>query len=163
MSLLRFVSILLVFSTGCGMGFFRGYSCDAPEGVKCQSIHEVYSSKPKATGVKNEIKLEEIKPENTPSSNLRTPEIVQKVWIAEHVTPSGDYQGGSYIYMVIRPSSWRTEEQPPAAPTPYKVIEKKEVALTPPPGSEEGVEIERPEKLDLKAPRIPKIDIPKGK
>lgn len=144
--------LFLIITPGCvsGLGPFTGYGCPAPEGVKCQSIEETYRTPPDSQKKENNSqKKENNKPYYSFPLDIRSPERIQKIWVSEHITPEGDYQKGTYIYMVIKPPAWRTEEHSSLKKIPYIEEKLKDKSMP--------VKAEKPEEIHIP----PVMEIPK--
>lgn len=108
------------------------YACNAPEGIPCMSIGEVYkksiggtlpatrpasqgSTLPAAAGKPNETAMAPATPAPypiplTPGTPIRRDPAVLAVWFTPWVDSDGDFHDQSYLYMVTDPGRWLLHE-----------------------------------------------------
>ena len=117
-SQLLLISILGVFLSGC-MGMGSKFDCNVESGGKCAPMHHInqmanygffgaFADKPYKI---DKLMLAERK-ENKKIQNIyaaapmRSNEKIQQIWLGPYEDANGNYHEGSYVYVVVKSSSW---------------------------------------------------------
>jgi type IV conjugative transfer system lipoprotein TraV len=130
--MMKSIFVLLVIAVTAGCAVEGNYSCKAPNGVGCKSIHEVYGmsvsgalSETKSIDVEDEEEWSEARQINLsdnrgslhaypikiePNQALRSDPVKIRILVFPWVDKSGDFHDQSYIYTVVEPGRWMLRE-----------------------------------------------------
>lgn len=124
------VALVCMAASGCaGNRIGEEWQCPMVQGVPCQSVVEADPAGPEGAGgagarhgagTRQAVAAppganaadvpaqgEPVRAKEADSANLRTPEVIGRIWIAPYVDDAGMYHEAAWVRVVIEPARWR--------------------------------------------------------
>ncbi|MDX8377476.1 MAG: TraV family lipoprotein [Mariprofundales bacterium] len=111
--------LLLLAGVGLLIGGCASYGCNAPDGVSCKPVSEVYDKQQEAQQPKDKHKARLARsnyysqlPKSPQAGDpMRSRERVIRIWMSPWIDAEKDFHDQSWMYVVLDQGHWYIEEQ----------------------------------------------------